>query len=97
MQSLQWHFLASLHWLSHKRPRHDRGDVHADRWRDAMAIAITIPEDKRGVYDHLLVRQIQELDRLIDMPSDELIRHGLTYTQTLYDKAAKLYIEVHLS
>lgn len=96
MRSLQWHLLASLHWLSHKRPRTDRGDVHAIRWRDAMLDAASRPEDQRSLYDHLLIKQVDALDSLLSKSLDELeATPRLKYTRALYDEVIDLYNQKH--
>lgn len=99
LKSLKWHLKVSMHWLSHNRPRRDRrrgGDVHADYWREGMVAARDVPVDERTMYDHLLVKQADALDYLLNThPSDLQNDPELIDVQEKYYEVLKKYNDVH--
>ncbi|HET6747357.1 MAG TPA: hypothetical protein VFH06_04605 [Candidatus Saccharimonadales bacterium] len=104
MRSLQWHLKASLHWLTHIRPRTDREDKskdewhsakHEDRWRTGMITALETPEAGRTLYDKVLVKEAEALDILLEMSPEMLAQYDLEETRELYDEVLELYNQVH--
>jgi hypothetical protein len=94
-RSLKWHLQAELHWLTHKRPRSDRGDAHESRWRSAMVAAAATPAMKRTVVDDVLLLQVEALDKMLGMSPEELTANGLDSTRELYEDVLDRYNTVH--
>jgi hypothetical protein len=95
MRALKWHLQAELHWLTYKRPRLDRGDVHESRWRSSMLAAAKAPAGTRTIIDEVLLCEVRALDKMLAMSPEELAANGLKGTRELYDEVLDLYNRVH--
>lgn len=98
-KSLKWHLRVSKHWSHFNRTRKDKskgGDVHEDYWRNGMIRAAATPIEERTIYDHLLVRQADALDFLLNTPDEDLLDNfELIETKELYYEALSLYNNAH--
>ena len=94
-RALKWHLQAELHWLSHRRPRTDRGDTHESRWRSGMIAAVATPEAKRTLFDWVLICEVNALDNMLVQDAYTLVASGLEGTRDLYDEVLDRYNCVH--
>ena len=94
-RALKWHLQAELHWLLHRRPRTDHGDIHESRWRSGMIAAVVTSAAERTLYDEVLIREVNALDEMLATHSEQLAANGLDSTRELYDEVLEAYNRVH--
>jgi hypothetical protein len=91
-RGLQWHLKSARHWLAHKRPRIDGGDIYAIRFRDSMLTAAATPEDQRSLYDTVSLKHVDALDNFLAIPAQERAMHPrLQRMDKLHGRVIKLY------
>jgi len=91
-RGIKWHLKSARHWLSHKRPRTDGGDVYAIRFRDSMLAAARTPEDQRSIYEHVAVQHVDALDTFLAIaPEERAYNPHLQRMNKLHDRVVELY------